>query len=111
MEQWCPELNCVRFVGNMKSRTVALEVGIISVCLDAWVCFEYFLVCFEYFGCGWGVLGGCFEGFDSISSMVCVFVCFARVLSSGVFRCVFRVSLGAFGTMIYVCACVPWFEC
>lgn len=26
MEGWCPELNCVRFVGNVKSRTVALEV-------------------------------------------------------------------------------------
>ncbi|CAM9772077.1 unnamed protein product, partial [Ectocarpus fasciculatus] len=25
LEMWCPELNCVRFVGNMKSRTVALE--------------------------------------------------------------------------------------
>lgn len=26
LEGWCPDLNCVRFVGNVKSRTVALEV-------------------------------------------------------------------------------------
>lgn len=47
MELWCPELNCVRFVGNVKSRTVALEV----LFLPSFYFFFPFLLFFPMYFC------------------------------------------------------------